>query len=86
MLLIFEMWLDFIILTTFLLYLFNQSMSTSPLFLAKEKNCKLKFTEALENIHDTKIMAGPFFKTSGFGCTVNFDFASLQLLCLVDDF
>ena len=33
-----------------------------------------------------QIMARPFFKTSGFGCTVNFDFASLRLRCLVDDF
>ena len=33
-----------------------------------------------------QIMARSFFNTSGFGCTVNFDFASLYLRCLVDDF
>ena len=33
----------------------------------------------------TQIMTRLFFKTSGFGCTVNFDFASLYLRCLVDD-
>ena len=33
-----------------------------------------------------QIMARPFFKTSGFGCTVNFDLASLYLRCLVGDF
>ena len=27
-----------------------------------------------------------FYKTSGFGCTVNFDFASLYLQCLVANF
>ena len=31
-------------------------------------------------------MARPFYKTSGFGCTVNFDFASLYLQCLVANF
>ena len=33
-----------------------------------------------------QIRARPFYKTSGFGCTVNFDFACLYLRCLVDDF
>ena len=32
-------------------------------------------------------LARPSFKTSGFGCTViNFDFAGLYLLWLVDNF
>ena len=31
-----------------------------------------------------QITSGPFFKTSGFVCTVNFDFASLYLRCLVE--
>ena len=33
-----------------------------------------------------QIMARPLFKTFGFGCTVNFDFASLYLRCSMDDF
>ena len=33
-----------------------------------------------------QIMARPFLKTSGFKGTVKFDFASLYLQCLVDDF
>ena len=32
-----------------------------------------------------QIMARPCFKTSGFGCTVDFYFASLYLRCFVDD-
>ena len=32
-----------------------------------------------------QIMARPFYKTSGFGCTVNFVLASLYLWCLVHD-
>ena len=70
--LIWEMLHDFIILTTLLLYLFNQGdFHESVLFFSKAKNWKLKFTGA--------------FKTSRFGCTVNFVFASLYLWCLVDD-
>ena len=62
-----------------------RAMSMSLLFFSKKKNWKLKFTGALENVHDTNHMVRPFRKTSGFGCTVNFDFASLYLRCLVDD-
>ena len=49
--LIWEMLHDFIILTTFLLYLFNQGdFHESFLFFSKAKNSKLKFTGALETI------------------------------------
>ena len=47
--LIWEMLHDFIILTTFLLYLFNQGdFHESFLFFSKAKDRKLKFTGALE--------------------------------------
>ena len=82
---IWEMLQDYIILSTFLLCLFNQgNFHESFLFLSKVKNRKLKFTGALERSM-IQIMARPFYKTSGFGCTVNFVFASLYLWCLVDD-
>ena len=83
--LIWEMMQDYIILTTFSLYLFNQGdYHKSFLFFSKAKYWKLKFTGALERSM-IQIMARPFYKTSGFGCTVNFVFASLHLWCLVDD-
>ena len=83
--LIWEMMQDYIILTTFSLYLFNQDeFHESFLFFSKAKNRKLKFTGALERSM-IQIMARPFYKTSGFGCTVNFVFASLHLWCLADD-
>ena len=51
--LIWEMLHDFIILTTCLLYLFNQGdFHESFLFFLKAKNWKLKFTGALEKIHN----------------------------------
>ena len=50
--LVWEMLQDFVILTTFLLYLFNQGdFHKSSLFFSKAK--KLKFTGALEMIHNT---------------------------------
>ena len=52
--LIWEMLHDFIILTTFLLYLFNQDdFHESFLFFSKAKKWKLKFTGGLEKIHNT---------------------------------
>ena len=52
--LIWEMLHDFIILITFLLYLFNQNdFHESFLFFSNAKNLKLKFTGALEKIHNT---------------------------------
>ena len=52
--LIWEMLHDVIILTTFLLHLFNQGdFHESFLFFSKAKNWKLKFTGALEKIHNT---------------------------------
>ena len=53
-----EMWHDFIILTTFLLHLFNQGDDVHESFILfkseKLKVRKLAFkTGALENIHDT---------------------------------
>ena len=55
------------------------------LFFSKAKNWKLKFTGALENVDDMKSWLCAFLKTSGFDYTTNFDFASLDLQCLVDD-
>ena len=46
-------------------------------------------SQSLQVLWKTSIietMARPFFKTSGCGCTVNSDFASLYLRRLVDDF
>ena len=64
-----EMLQDYIILTTFLLYLFNQGdFHETFLFFSKAKDRKLKFTGALERSM-IQIMARPFYKTSGFGCS-----------------
>ena len=48
------MWHDFIILTTFLLYLFDQGDVHNSFILFKNENWKLRSTGALENVHDTK--------------------------------
>ena len=53
----------------------------SLLYFSKAKSGKLKFSGALDNIHDTKLWLGPF-KTYGFGCTVNCD---CEFVSLVDD-
>ena len=73
-----EMWHDYIILTTVLLYFFIRAMSIGLLF--SKINCKLKVTSALKNVAIIQIMARPFLKASGIGSTVNFDFASLYLV------
>ena len=56
-------------------------------FLFKSKKRKIKvFLQVLWKMFMMQIMARPFSKTPGFGCTVNFDFTSWYLQCLVDDF
>ena len=54
-----------------------------PLFFSKAKTLKLGFTSVLEHVYAWQ---GVFSKTSGFGYSVKFDFESLSLRCLVDDF
>ena len=79
-----EMLQDYIVLTTFLLYLFNQGdFHESFLFFSKAKDRKLKFTGALERSM-IQIMARPFYKTSGFGCSaVHCRFCLCKLASLV---
>ena len=84
--LIWEMLHDFIILTTFLLYFFNEGDVHESYILFKSEKMTDKVYRCFGIKIHLQIMARPFFKTSGFGCTVNFVFATLYLWCLMDDF
>ena len=84
--LILKIWHYFIILTMFLLCLFNHVDVHESFILFKGEGLKVKNLTDTLKISMIQIMTRPFFESSGFGCTVNFDFVSLYLRCLVDDF
>ena len=83
--LIWEKLHDFIILNTFLLYLFHQGDFDEYFYSFRKQKTESQSLQVLWKRSIIKIMARPFYKTSGFGCTVNFVFACLYLWCLVDD-
>ena len=56
------------------------------LFYFQKRKDETDSLQVLWKIFMIQIIARPFFKTCGFWCTVNFDFANLYLQGLVDDF
>ena len=76
-----EMKGDLIIPITFSLYWFHKGDVHMSFILFKGEKQQIKVYRCFG-----KCPSCTLFKTSGFGCTVNFDFASSCLRCLVDDF